>query len=177
MGQSKVWCPTRIHFGSLALSFINDLPNSVNDKSKPILFADDTSIIVTNSNPKDYVSGIMTTFECLSKWFQANSFSLNYDKTYFLQFTTKNGPHINFDVNYASKTISKAYNTKFLVLHIDSTLSWKLHIEQVLHTLSAACYALISLKPYMSLETMKMVCNAYIHSAMSYGIICWGNYG
>jgi hypothetical protein len=76
----------------LFLLYINDLPNFVNDKSKPILFADDTSIIATNSNPKDYISDITTTFECLNKWFQANSFSLNYDKTYFLQFTTKNGP-------------------------------------------------------------------------------------
>ena len=71
------------------------------------------------------------------------------------------------DVNYANKTISKAYNTKFLGLHIDSTLSWKLHIEQVLHTLSAACYALRSLKPYMSLEAMKMVYYAHFHSTDS----------
>ena len=67
----------------LFLLYINDLPNFVKDKSKPIPFADDTSIIVTNSNPKDYISDIMTTFECLNKWFQANSFLLNYDKTYF----------------------------------------------------------------------------------------------
>jgi hypothetical protein len=51
----------------------------------------------------------MTTFECLNKWFQANSFLLNYDKTHFLQFTSKNGPHTNFDVNYANRTILKVH--------------------------------------------------------------------
>jgi hypothetical protein len=40
----------------LFLLYINDLPNFVKNKSRPILFADDTSIIVTNSNPTDFIS-------------------------------------------------------------------------------------------------------------------------
>jgi len=35
----------------LSLVFINDLPKFINDKSVPILFADDTSILVSHSNP------------------------------------------------------------------------------------------------------------------------------
>jgi hypothetical protein len=62
-----------------------------------------------------------------------------------------------------------------LGLLTDSTLSWKVHIEQVLHMLSAACYALKSIKLYMSQEVMKMVYYASFHSAMSYGIIFWRN--
>jgi hypothetical protein len=65
--------------------------------------------------------------------------------------------------------------TKFLGLHIDNTLSWKLRIQQVLHTLRAACYVLRSVKPYMSQEILKIVYYASFHSAMSYGIIFWGN--
>jgi hypothetical protein len=34
-----------------------------------------------------------------------------------------------------------AHDTKFLRVLTDSTLSWKLHIEQVLHMPSAAYYA------------------------------------
>jgi hypothetical protein len=41
--------------------------------------------------------------------------------------------------------------------------------------LSAACYALRSVKPCMSQGVMKMVYYAYFHSTMSYGIILWGN--
>jgi hypothetical protein len=51
----------------LFLLYINDLPYFVRDKSKPILFADDTSIIVTNSNPTDFISDITTIFEYLNK--------------------------------------------------------------------------------------------------------------
>jgi hypothetical protein len=56
-----------------------------------------------------------------------------------------NVPQINLDVSYTNKTIYKAHN-KFLGLFTDNTLSWKSHIEQALHRLSAACYELRSLK-------------------------------
>jgi hypothetical protein len=73
----------------LFLLYVNDLPNFVKNKSKPILFGDDTSIIVTNSIPTDFISDIKTIFKCLNKLFRANSLSLNFDKTHFIQFTTK----------------------------------------------------------------------------------------
>jgi hypothetical protein len=34
--------------------------------------------------------------------------------------------------------------------YLQTVQSWKLHIEQVLHMLSAACYALRSIKHYVS---------------------------
>jgi hypothetical protein len=79
------------------------------------------------------------------------------------------------DVSYANKQILKGHDTKFLGLLVDSTLSWKPHIDQVLHNLSIVCCALRSIKPYMSQEVMKMVYHAYFHSTMLYGIIFWGN--
>jgi hypothetical protein len=105
----------------------------------------------------------MTVFEQLNKWFSANNLSLNFGKTHVIQFTTKNGSYIDLDVSYANKKILKAHDTKFLGLLVDSTLSWKPHIEQVLHNLSIACYALRSIKPHMSKEVMKMVYQAYFH--------------
>jgi hypothetical protein len=63
----------------LFLFYINDLPNFVKNKSKPILFADDTSITVTNSNLTDFISDIMIVLEYLNKWFKAN-LSLNFEK-------------------------------------------------------------------------------------------------
>jgi hypothetical protein len=80
----------------LFLLYINDLPNIVKGKPTPILFADGTSIIVTNSNPTDFISDIMTVFEYLNKWFRANSLSLNVDKTHFIQFTTKMDPKLTW---------------------------------------------------------------------------------
>jgi hypothetical protein len=88
-----------------------------------------------------------------------------------MQFATKNSHLIDVDVNYANKSISKAYDTRFLGINVDSTLSWKIHTENVRQKLSAACYARKSVKPLMSLESLKMVYYAYFHSIISYGLI------
>jgi len=50
-----------------------------------------------------------------------------------MQFTTKNSPQIVLDINYAKTFICKAYDTKFLGIFADSTLSLKIHIEQITH--------------------------------------------
>ena len=92
------------------------------------MFPDDSSIIFTNSNPKDFKNNTKIEFESLYKWYKANRLSLNFDKTHFMQFTTKNSPQIDLDISYANKLISKAYDTTFLGIHVDSTLSWRIHI-------------------------------------------------
>jgi hypothetical protein len=76
---------------------------TVKDKTKPILFADGASIIFTHSNPTDFISNIRILFEYLNKWFAANSISLNFDNTHFIQLTTKMDPKVTGNVSYAKK--------------------------------------------------------------------------
>jgi hypothetical protein len=41
--------------------------------------------------------------------------------------------------------------------------------------LSKACYIIRNAKTYMSALSLKVIYYAFFHSAMSYGIIFWGN--
>ena len=91
-----------------------------------------------------------------------------------MQFTIKTSPHTDLDISYANKLIYKFYDTKFLGLYVDSTLSWKNHVEQIIHKLSAACYAMRSVKPFMSQETLKIVYYSYFQSIINCGLIFWG---
>jgi len=59
-------------------------------ESKPILFANYNSIVFINYNLKDFKRDRKSEFEFLYKWFKANGVALNFDKTHFMQFTTKN---------------------------------------------------------------------------------------
>jgi hypothetical protein len=52
------------------MSHATDLPNIINNKSKLVLFTDDTSITVTNSNHTDLKTDISTVFEQVNKWFK-----------------------------------------------------------------------------------------------------------
>jgi hypothetical protein len=62
-----------------------------------------------------------------------------------------------------------------LGLHIDETLSWKLHIDELVPKMNSACYAVRTVKGFMSQETLKMIYCAYVHSIIEYGIILGGN--
>ena len=98
----------------LFLIFINDLPKFVNDKSVPVSFADDTSILLSHSNPTDFNNNINTIFKILSDWFKQNLLSLNFTKTQFTNFTTKNNNQIKKNNNYNNKFIPTITYTEFL---------------------------------------------------------------
>jgi hypothetical protein len=71
------------------LLYINDLPGIINDISTPTIFADDTNIIFTHSNLTDFKDGINIVIEKISKWFQASSLILNFNKTKYIQLMAK----------------------------------------------------------------------------------------
>ena len=56
----------------LFLVYINDLPKAVEHKALPILFADDTSILLTSPNNIQMQSDLNLVFEQLNKWFKSN---------------------------------------------------------------------------------------------------------
>jgi hypothetical protein len=71
--------------------------------------------------------------------------------------------------------ITNINSTRILGLIFDSTLSWNDHIVKLKSKLNKACYAIRVIKPFTSLDVLKMIYFSYVHSVMSYGIIFWGN--
>ena len=112
--------------------------------STPILFTDDTSVIISNSDPFVSQNGLKEVFEQLNRWFNTNLLFLNFSKTEFIKFKTKNIYEYDHDINteYDNKKISNSYHIKFLGINIVNTLSWKNYIDQILPKLSSACYAM-----------------------------------
>jgi len=67
----------------LFLLYINDLPKITNDNSKIVLFADDTSMIITNPNSLNFEKSVNKIInECPN----TNLLSLNLDKETFHTF-------------------------------------------------------------------------------------------
>jgi hypothetical protein len=73
------------------------------------------------------------------------------------------------------KSIVTLSDTKFLGQYPPNMLDWRGHIVQLIPKLSSVLYAIRTLKQIMSQKTLIMIQYAYIHSAMTYGIIFWGN--
>jgi hypothetical protein len=70
------------------LVYSNDLPYIINKTSKPILYADDTSILCVNSNPSELVTAIKGILRIINEWFSINSLTLNLDKTNCAHFSS-----------------------------------------------------------------------------------------
>ena len=75
---------------------------------------------------------------------------------------------------YENKQINNTYNTKFLRLIIESSLSWNVHIDELTAKLNKACYAMRLVKPSMFSEVWMMIYFSYVYSITSYGIILGG---
>jgi len=165
--QGSILCPL------LFLVYIDDLPKAKEHKAYPILFADDTSILITSPNNIQFQSDIKIMFGQLNKCFKANLLSLNFGKTYFIQFTNKSTCNSDIQIMYDDKHICTAIEIKFLGLVIHNNLSWKRHVECIKSKLRSACYAMRSVKRYISLNTLKMI--YCFHSLITYGLLFWGH--
>jgi len=108
-------------------------------------------------------------------WFQCNRLTLNYDKTHLLYFVTKKQNEMQQQIVTPNAVITNINHTKFLGQIIDSTLSWKDHVTEIIPKLNKACYVVRTLTFLRSLDVLKMVYFSYFHSIMSCGIIFWGN--
>jgi hypothetical protein len=92
-----------------------------------------------------------------------------------LQFLTKTDYEINLQVLFVNRKIATALSLKFLGLTIDTTLTWKHQIGELTSRLNKACYAIRSIKLYMSLDVLRSTYSSYVQSIISYRIIFWGN--
>jgi len=73
----------------LFLIYINNLSLSINKLASPILFADDTTIIISNTNPQEFKNNINLIMTKITNWFQSNLLTLSCNIKHFMQFLTK----------------------------------------------------------------------------------------
>jgi len=107
-----------------------------------VLFADDTSVIINGPNQERFQTALNKTLSDITLWFKANFLSFNFNKTYYLQFQTKNYIDNTLDINYLNKNIAYRPYTKFPGLMVDDNLTWKNNINQLISKLKSACYAM-----------------------------------
>lgn len=147
----------------LFLIAINDLPNNVD--SNTYIYADDTTLIDSDSDVLAVGERARNSTKQASDWFSANGFLLNQSKTQMVVFSLR--PYSG-----DSLVTNKA---KFLGLIVDRDLSWAPHIDAVLDRLSRVNFLLSRLMCCVPFEYVKSTYFALFQSVMSYGLMFWGN--
>jgi len=151
------------------------LPTVTAENATLVLYADDTSFIITNPSPIELSDKLNEVFTNINEWFRNNLLFLNFNKTSYLQFQTKNSQKLSSNIKLLNNQITKSTNTTFLGLSIEEMLSRKCHISQILSRLSSACYATKFITLLMSEGILKMIFYSYVHLIITYGVIFWGN--
>jgi len=132
----------------------------LNSASKPKIFANDTSKIISSRNFEELYSVPYLVPSHKIKWFAANKLGLNLDKTNTMKFITNNSSDTPLCTGYKEKHTEEMVDTKFLGLQIDNHLSWKNHIQQS----RGACYAIKSMAHIKNINTLKSIYYAHFHS-------------
>jgi len=78
----------------------------ITDNSKIVLFADDTSMIITNRNCLNFEKSVNKIIQDINEWFNTNLLSLNLDRTHFIRFVTKNSSSIDLNIMHGNKKIA-----------------------------------------------------------------------
>jgi len=145
----------------LFLIYINYLSLTISKLDNTILFADYMSIVISNIIIEEFKTNINSVMTEIINWFQSNLLTLICDRTYFLQFLTKNQNKIKIQIIASNSIITSIKDTKFLCLIIDSTLSWRDHIVGLTSTIYKACYAIRAIKYFMPLDVLRKIYFSY----------------
>lgn len=159
----------------LFLLYIDDI-NDFIELGKLILFADDTSILITAANKICMEEAIDTLMSQITNWFQKNKLIINKEKTVFMNFQSSPLVQKSDTIPYLDNTLlNSVTETKVLGIWVQENLKWDCHVKELEKKLSRACYALRVLNKSASKSTVIQAYYAYFHALLRYGVIFWGN--
>jgi hypothetical protein len=158
----------------LFLIYINDIPNAVSS-SNPFLFADDTALLYSDSNPKYIESRVNLDLHHLLNWLHANKIALNATKTEVIIFRNPK-KQLNYDVKLKlnGKYLLPSSHVKYLGILIDEHLAWNFHLNSLATKLRKTNGIISKLLHFVPRSTMRSIYFALFHSHISYASIVWG---
>jgi hypothetical protein len=121
----------------LFLVYIKGLPYGLHKGSKPVIYADDTSVLLTADSDSELKNKMKGVLDYMMGWLSANGLILNMDKT---KFTSSNHQIGNFQITHQNTLLSGVNNVNFLGLQLDNNINWKNHIHKTVTKLSSACF-------------------------------------
>jgi hypothetical protein len=142
----------------LFIIYVNDLSPTVDTLSKPIIFADDTSVLTCSKYFDDFCTVPYIGLSHMSKSFTVNVLALDLDKINIMKFITNNMPQHASSIGYNGKYIEESVNMKFSGMLIDKHLTWTNRIDKLIPKLSGASYAVRSVFHVSKTDSEISVC-------------------
>ena len=159
----------------LFLIFCNDI-YKILEFCNCILFADDTTIYKTHSDPRFLEWSVNEDLKLVADWFKANKLTLNLKKTVCMFFDHKSKSTTKINIHIDGESIPQVSNTKFLGIFVDNKLNWKKQLDHLIRKIKCNTKLLQINCKFVSKHVEKILYYSQIFSHISYGIGIWGNH-
>ena len=164
----------------LFLLYMNDI-HFASEKLSFYLFADDTNMLYSDKNLTSLERVVNLELHKVSDWLTSNRLTLNICKSNYVIFrpyqkTLSHPVQIMMydnEKNCSAALESQKY-VKYLGLLIDSSLTWKNHIDQIALKISKTVGLLAKLRHSVPRTTLLNIYRSLILPYVSYGLTVWG---
>jgi hypothetical protein len=134
----------------LFLLYINDLPLNIHGANL-VMFADDISVLITNSDVCALQRKIDRVIAVLEIWFNRDDLIINVGKTGVMSFHNRQSKFpIKPQVSFNKLNLEYTDETKFLGIHITETLKWNSNVQSLSNKLSKVSFMIKSSKGILS---------------------------
>ena len=139
-----------------------------------LLFADDTSVSYSNSDP-DHVTSVMNSeLTKISLWMKSNKLSVNIKKTNYVIFKPKQkSVHMSSQISFDSIAVKQVTEIKFLGVYIDEGLTWKSHISYICKKISKSVGIMYRFRFFLSSNTKISLYHTLIYPYLTYCTTVW----
>ena len=176
MQTIKCGVPQGYTLGPLFFIFyINDLPKA-SKLTELLLFADDTSVFFSHSNPSSLENVLNNELQNIDVWLRCNKLSIKIKKTNCVIFrpSQKKFNH-SFSLSIGGRSLTQSNITKFLGVYIDEHLTWKYHINFVCKQIAKSIGILFRTRFYLSCKTKLMLYFSLIYPYITYCNSSWSS--
>lgn len=146
----------------LFLLYVNDISTCIPNNRKLILFADDTTTVESSTDLGQLRRQVVDTQSYLHDWFLCNNLSVNRSKIQSLCFSLR-------------PCDSDREPVRFLGVFLDPKLTWETHCVKLAAKLSKNIFIIRNLKNIVSGEVLLRAYYGYIHTHLTYAVLCWGH--
>jgi hypothetical protein len=107
----------------LFILYVNDLQYKLGHEDKRVMYADDTSVLITAKNEAELKDKVKPVLASMMEWFSANGLVLNMEETNIMKFTPSSHLNISFQITHHDKLLTEINHTKFLGLELDKNIN------------------------------------------------------
>ena len=160
----------------LFLLYINDI-KAVIENSYCHLYADDTILIQSASDPDSLIESLERELLNVDNWLEINKMTINTKKTEVIFFG--NESHLkkldNKTVKYLDTPLDRKDKVKYLGVYFDHKLQWDKQIKNITQKVSFKLGKIKSIAPFLTGHTKKLLINALVMPYFHYCSPAWAS--